>query len=54
MRSLKRPRDIRWGSHFGLVYSLMKLFGVVYSIVKDIAVDQSMGSLCGDADTCFG
>jgi hypothetical protein len=53
IRSLKRPGDTRWGSHFGSVYSLMEMFGVVYSIVQDIAADRSMGSLRGDADTCF-
>ena len=42
-----------WGSHFGLVYSLMKMFVVVYSIVGDMDVHRSMGPLCGEADTCL-
>jgi hypothetical protein len=54
IRALKRPGDTRWGSHFGSVYSLMKMFGVVYSLIQDMAADGSLGSIRADADTSFG
>ncbi|XP_044323828.1 zinc finger MYM-type protein 1-like [Triticum aestivum] len=54
IHTLKRPGDTRWGSHFGSVYSLMKMFGAVFSVIQDIAADRSIGSLRADADTCFG
>ncbi|XP_044425427.1 zinc finger MYM-type protein 1 [Triticum aestivum] len=54
IRSLKRPGDTRWGSHFGSVYSLMKMFGPVCSVIQDIAADGSIGSIRADADTSFG
>ncbi|KAM3372293.1 hypothetical protein ACQJBY_019277 [Aegilops geniculata] len=53
IRNLKRPGDTRWGSHFGSVYSLLKMFDAVVSVIQDIAADRSIGSIRADADTCF-
>jgi hypothetical protein len=53
IRALKRPGDTRWGSHFGAVYSLIKMFAVVYSVIQDMAADGSLGSIRADADTSF-
>ncbi|XP_044382616.1 zinc finger protein 862 isoform X1 [Triticum aestivum] len=51
-RSLKRPGDTRWGSHFGSIHSLMKLFNAVNFVIQDMASD---GSVVGSirADTSF-
>ena len=53
IHTLKRPRDTRCGSHFGSVYSLMKMFGAVFSVIQDKAADRSIGSLRADADNSF-
>ena len=53
-RSLKRPGDTRWGSHFGSIHSLMKLFNAVNFVIQYMASDGSVvGSIHDDADTSF-
>jgi hypothetical protein len=54
IRSLKRPGDTRWGSHYGSVLSLMKLFNAVNVVIQDMAADGSIaGTTRADADTSF-
>ena len=54
IRSLKRPGDTRWGSHFGSIHSLMKLFNAVNFVIQYMASDGSVvGSIRADADTSF-
>ena len=46
IRSLKRPGDTRWGSQFGSIHSLMKLFNAVNFVIQDMASDSSGINTC--------
>ncbi|XP_023751327.1 uncharacterized protein LOC111899703 [Lactuca sativa] len=49
IRTLQRPRDTRWSSHFKSICSLMRLFGPSCVVLTDIATKGSTSSQKGDA-----
>ncbi|XP_023765318.1 uncharacterized protein LOC111913839 [Lactuca sativa] len=49
IRTLQRPGDTRWSSHFKSICSLMRLFGPSCVVLTDIATKGSTSSQKGDA-----
>ncbi|KAM3271718.1 hypothetical protein ACQJBY_042113 [Aegilops geniculata] len=43
-RTLQRPCDTRWSSHYGSVCSLLKLYGPTFLVLKNIATTSGSGS----------
>jgi len=50
---LQRPGDSRWSSHFKLICSLIKIYGVTCLVLENIALDGSTYSQRGDAAFSF-
>ncbi|WVZ91399.1 hypothetical protein U9M48_037579 [Paspalum notatum var. saurae] len=44
IRTLKRPGDTRWSSHYDSVCSLLKLYKPTYLVLKDIATTRGSGT----------
>ncbi|KAI3715575.1 hypothetical protein L6452_22561 [Arctium lappa] len=53
IRTLQRPGDTRWSSHFRSICSLMRLFGPTCVVLNDIATEGSTSSQKGDARYAF-
>ncbi|XP_052619796.1 uncharacterized protein LOC111889415 [Lactuca sativa] len=49
IRTLQRPGDTRWSSHFKAICSLIRLFGPSCAVLNDIALKGSTSSQRGDA-----
>ncbi|KAD4981786.1 hypothetical protein E3N88_18457 [Mikania micrantha] len=56
VRTLSRPGDTRWGSHFKSVCSLIEMYDVTRVVLQGIIEDLShtTHSQRGDADTAYG
>jgi hypothetical protein len=53
IRSLRRPGETRWGSHFGSISALAEMFNVVSLVLQNIAADSSVSANRADRDTSF-
>jgi hypothetical protein len=52
-RSLRRPRETRWGSHLGSISALVDMFNVVSLVLQNLAAYSSTGANRVDGDTSF-
>ncbi|XP_076938766.1 uncharacterized protein LOC143607078 [Bidens hawaiensis] len=53
---MKRSGDMRWGSHYNSVCSLLNMFSVTHVVLEGIIEDLSHTTFAqrGDADTAYG
>ncbi|XP_071740948.1 uncharacterized protein [Rutidosis leptorrhynchoides] len=49
LKSLQRPGDTRWSSHYQSICSLLRLYGPAIIVLCDIAINGSTSSQKGDA-----
>jgi hypothetical protein len=50
---LKWPGNSRWSSHFKSICSLIKMYGATCLVLKNITLDGSTYSQCGDVVFSF-
>jgi hypothetical protein len=54
IRTLQRPGDTRWSSHYYSICHLLKLYGPTYLVLKDIAIARGSGTTSSTREKAAG